>query len=110
MEVVPDWDPRCGWGAPGTEHAGVKFKAFIASSLRVLEQYALRRDAGLTAGVDVADYMARLRAAVPELDADLCRQYVAFYRSARAPGRVCTEREYHSFVPIFLAILRCVQR
>ena len=123
MKIIPAWRSNCGWGEPGSEHSGVHFKSFIASSLGTLEQYALQRDGALHAcggygpvgdrgseSCDVDEYMGRIRRAVPELSADLCRQYVAFYRSARTPGREFTDREYYAFVKLFLDVLRRIER
>lgn len=125
--MIPEWKDDCGWGEPGSEYEGVHFKTFIGSSLRILETHALKRDAALRAcrgkttdnddfstsvlACDVEEYLGRIQAALGgELDADLCRQYLAFYRNARIVGRECTEREFRSFLGVFQEILKRVQR
>lgn len=131
--IEPKWRDDCGWGRPNSEHAGVHFKTFIGTSLRILEAHARRRDPSLQAcrragqaggadgtdmddfstsqlACDVEEYLGRVRAALGgELDDDLCKQYVAFYRNARVPGRQCTELEYRSFLGVFQEILRRVE-
>lgn len=126
-KVIPEWKEDCGWGEPGSEYDGVHFKTFIGSSLRVLESHALKRDSGLRAcrgkvernedfsrsvlACDVEEYLERMRGSLgAELDADLCRQYLAFYRNARVVGRECTEEEFRSFLGVFQEILKRVQR
>lgn len=126
-KVVPAWKDDCGWGEPGSEYEGVHFKTFIGCSVRILEAHVLKRDASLTAclnkaplnddfsrsalACDVDEYLGRIRAALRgEIDADLCRQYLAFYKNARTAGRECSEQEYRSFLGVFQEILRRVQR
>lgn len=126
---MPEWRDDCGWGPPGSEYEGVHFKTFIAASVRIVEAFALARDPALKAcpdrpvvkdddpcdrsalACDVEEYLQRIREALgEELGKDLCRQYLAFYRNARTPGRECSEREYRSFLDVFQEILRRLQR
>lgn len=111
--MVPEWKEECGWGAAG-EFEGVHLKGLIGSSVRILESHALKRDASLCArtgsgACDVEEYLQRIGAAVNgELNADLCRQYLAFYHNARTRGRQCTEREFRSFLAVFQEMLRII--
>lgn len=124
--VVPAWKAECGWGAPHTEYDGVHFKTFIASSLHIIEHYALRRDRSLSAtgatpradadvrssqlACDVNEYLQRLHAHTDgELDSDLCAQYLAFYTQARTLGRECSHQEFRSFLGVLQEILRRLQ-
>jgi len=105
----------------------VHFKAFIASSVRILESHALKRDSSLhacqkyveapenfsrsTLACDVEEYLARIRVALNgELHVDVCRQYLAFYRNSRTAGRQCTEREFRSFLGVFQEMLRIIEK
>lgn len=115
--VRPEWREECGWGAPGSEYGGVHFKTAVAGSLGVLERAALRRDEGLAGraggrlACDVEEYLGRIRGVVGrELDQDICRQYVAFYRNSRTAGRECSEREFRSFLGVFQEMLKRVER
>lgn len=126
-KIVPEWKDDCGWGEPGSEYEGVHFKTFIGCSLRILETHALKRDPTLNAclgktthdddfsksvlACDVEEYLGRVQTALGgELGADLCRQYLAFFRNARTVGRECTEQEFRSFLGVFQEILKRVQR
>lgn len=121
---APAWRDDCGWGLPGTEHAGVHFKASVARSLWLVERYAVSRDAGLriaaeegdatglpraSRAVRADDYVARLRRAFPDLGTDTCRQYLGFYTAARTPGRELSVREYENFVRVFTDIRRVIE-
>lgn len=122
QRAEPGWAAGCGWGRPGTEHAGVHFKRSVADSLWLVEVAATRRDpalavvrgegadaAGLprTSGAaDVEEYFTRLRRAFPALDADLSRRYVSWYRRARAPARELSLREYEAFVRVLAEVQR----
>ena len=60
---------------------------------------------------DVEQYLEEIRAAMNgELDPELCRQYLAFYRNARTPGRECSEQEFRGFLGVFQEVLRRLER
>lgn len=125
--VIPKWSNDCGWGAPESEFQGVHFKTFIATSLHILESHAMKRDRNLSARkkyntskidnfsksqlvCDPKEYLERisntLHGALPE---EYCRQYLAFYRNARVPGRECTEQEFRSFLHVFKELLKRIE-
>ncbi len=128
LKEVPRWRADCGWGRPDSEHAGLHFKSSVARSLWLVEQYATSKDPGLTvvqteasargdaAGLprssgacDVDEYFTRLRRSFPDLGVDLCRQYIAWYRKARSPGRELNEREYDAFIRVLAEIRRRIE-
>lgn len=121
LKITPKWRDDCGWGAPGTQFDGVHFRTFIASSLHILEKFATQKDPKLVAcpqrppedfsksylACDVDDYLLRIRESLKGgLDADLCNQYLAFFRNARTPGKEVPEQEFRAFLGVFQEILR----
>lgn len=132
VEIKPAWRDDCGWGRPGSEYAGVHFRTFIGSSLRLLHSHATKRAPSLQLekekhepaedisqldfsysllACDVEDYLARLRIAMNgDVSQDVCNQFLAFYRNARTPGRQCTEQEFRSFLGVFQEMLRRIER
>lgn len=132
IDIKPEWRDDCGWGRPGSEYAGVHFRTFIGSSLRLLHHHASKRDPNLRLenlkqkpaedisqldfrhsllACNVEDYLTRLRIAMKgDVSQDVCNQFLAFYKTARTPGRQCTEQEFRSFLNVFQEILRQIER
>lgn len=136
LQIQPPWPENCGWGGPEhAEYGGIHFKRAIATSLRIVEQKAVQRDARLSlsefwklldeddqtewrggepgrerilrerAG-DTRAYMSILAKELAELPWGLCHQYAEFVERSYTDGSKFTEREYRTFVGVLLDLVR----